>query len=386
MGILIVKPPSIKMGIIPQNKQTSHASHLTQLRVEPSTKSPAPRILLHGSGAIGTIYVYLLSEAGHSVTAVCRSNYSVAKSKGFFIDSEKYGHGIRIHPQIVESTTEAAGSEPYDYVIVATKALPESETSKVIAPVVNEGRTTIVLIQNGIGIEDEYSKAFPNNPLLSCVAYLPTTQISPGHVQMGGFERLEVGSFPANSYSEDERVRESAEKFVAILRDSGSDTRRYDDVQEKRWNKLLINAPWNPICALTLSRDVAFLSSSDIAASIVEDVMLEVVKIAEKLGYTSINASAAKEQLQRATRRVGGKGIEPSMLVDVLNGRRMEVEAILGNPVRLAKTLNIQVPKLELLYVLLKALDEATALRQPGQSLGGDETKTAAVNPDFNKL
>lgn len=45
-----------------------------------------PRVLLFGSGAIGTIYVYILQQAGCDVSAVCRSNYEAAKgSHGVFI-------------------------------------------------------------------------------------------------------------------------------------------------------------------------------------------------------------------------------------------------------------------------------------------------------------
>ena len=334
-----------------------------------------PKILLHGSGAIGTIYVYLLHKAGFDVTAVCRSNYSAAKENGFLIDSDRYGKGIHIHPKVVRSPAEAAKDGPFDYVIVSTKALPDDETSKVIEPAVTKGRTTIALIQNGIGIEDEYAKRFPENPLLSCVVYLPATQISPGHIQMGTFEFLEIGTFPASAYQTKPQTKEAADKFMDILRTAGSKATWYDDVQEKRWNKLLLNAPWNPISALTLSRDVAFLASSPAADKAIHDVMLEVAAISQALGYTSITAEVAAEQLKRAKDRVGTKGIEPSMLVDVLNARRMEVETILGNPVRIAKGLGIEVPRLELLYGLSKALDEAMAFKQPGQSLGGDDTR-----------
>jgi 2-dehydropantoate 2-reductase len=104
--------------------------------------------------------------------------------------------------------------------------------------------------------------------------------------------------------------------------------------------------------------------------------MDEVVSLAQAQGYTDITTSIAREQLQRALERKGTKGIEPSMLVDVVNGRRMEVEAILGNPVRIAGKLGVEVPRMETLYALLKGLDEAAALRAPGQSLGGDETET----------
>lgn len=337
----------------------------------------APKILLHGSGAIGTIYLYLLHKAGYDITAVCRSNYKAAKDNGFLIDSDIYGKGIRFSPKVVKSPAEAAKEGPFDYVIISTKAFPDTETSKVIEPAVTKGRTTIVLIQNGIGIEDEYVKRFPENPLLSCVVYLPTTQISPGHIEMKGFELLEVGTFPASSYKDRAEVKKAADQFMAMMQKAGSNAKWHDDVQEKRWNKLLLNAPWNPICALTLSRDVAVLASDPGADKMIKDVMLEVVAVSRALGYTSVTAEAATEQLKRAHDRIGSKGIEPSMLVDVLNGRRMEVDTILGNPMKVAKEKGVDVPRIELLYGLMKALDEAVQLRTPGQSLGGDETREA---------
>lgn len=345
-----------------------------------------PKILLHGSGAIGTIYVYLLSKAGYDVTAVCRSNYDAAKSDGFLIDSDRYGKGIRFRPKVVRTPAEAAGNGPYDYLIVSTKALPEATTSKVIEPAVTKGKTTIVLIQNGVRIEDEYVELFPENPILSCVVYLPTTQIAHGHIQMGSFESLEVGTFPASAYKEKPEVKKAADDFMEILKKAGSQGKWYDDVQEKRWFKLLLNASWNPICALTLSRDAAFLTSSAGADKLVWDVMLEVVAIAKALGYESITAEAADTQMKRAGGRVGGKGIEPSMLVDVLTERRMEVQSIIGNPVKIAKGLGIEVPRLEMLYGLTKALDEAVALRQPGKSLGGDETKVEREKKEKSAL
>ena len=364
-------PPTLR----PVNRIGRHTQLATRIRSVSSTNSMAPKVLLHGSGAIGTIYVYLLSNAGFDVTAVCRSNYEAAKANGFLIDSDKYGKGIRIHPKVARTPAEAAENGPYDYIIITTKAIPDAGTSKVIEPAVTKGRTTIVLIQNGVGIEDEYAALFPDNPILSCVVYLPTTQVTPGHIQMGTFEKLEVGTFPASTYQNKSGLQKAADDFMNIMKKAGSEVLWYDDIQEKRWNKLLLNAAWNPICALTLSRDVAFLQSSPEAYKVVEDVMLEVVPIARALGYTSITAGGAEEQLKRAGGRVGGKGIEPSMLVDVLTERRMEVETILGNPVKIAKKLGLEVPRLELLYGLAKALDEAVALRQPSKSLGGDETK-----------
>ena len=122
------------------------------------------------------------------------------------------------------------------------------------------------------------------------------------------------------------------------------------------------------------------------ADKIISDVMLEVVAISQALGYRSITIQDAEKQLAWVRAKVGSKGIEPSMLVDVLNGRRMEVETILGNPVRVAKSLGIDVPRMEMLYGLTKALDEAITFKQPGQSLGGDETRAVKLKENESML
>ena len=346
-----------------------------------------PKVLVHGSGAIGAIYIYILQQSGCSVTAVCRSNYSAVKDNGFTIDSDKFGMNLKVRPDhVVQSPSEAAtqGLGPFDYVIVSTKALPGQgvSTPNIIKSAVVEGRTTVVLIQNGIGIEDEYATAFPKNDLVSCVVYLPTTQVSPGHIRMGAIELLHIGTFPSNQ-DPSSRATQSTERLRTILANGGSNVHSHPDIQAQRWSKLLINASWNPICALSLSRDVAFLASGPLAEQLVQDVMDEVILIARAKGYGDVVTSdLAKEQLQRALERKGSPGIEPSMLVDVLNGRRMEVEAILGEPVRIARGLGVRVPRLETLYALLKGLDEAVALRGEGRSLGGDETEAARRGRD----
>jgi 2-dehydropantoate 2-reductase len=334
-----------------------------------------PNVLVHGSGAIGAIYIYLLLQAGCTVTAVCRSNYTAVKTDGFTLDSDKYGQDINFRPNVVRSPEEAASQQgPFDFIVVSTKAFPG--TPEILKPAVTKGKTTIVLIQNGIGIEGEYATAFPTNPVLSCVVYLPTTQTSPGHIHMGAIEQLQIGTFPASQDLSSPAWR-AAQHLQAFLTRGGGNAEVHEDIQAQRWRKLLVNASWNPICALTLSRDVAFLASGRTAEKLVTDVMDEVVAIAQAKGYVDVTSEIAREQLQRALERKGTKGIEPSMLVDVVNGRRMEVEAILGNPVSIAAELGVEVPRMETLYALLKGLDEAAALRAPGRTLGGHETAEA---------
>lgn len=333
-----------------------------------------PNALLFGTGAIGSIYLYVLLQSGARVTSVCRSNYDAVAKNGLHIESEKFGNDVIAKPtHVVRSVDEAVQYGPFDYVLVTSKAFPGSKpsTAETIAPAVGS-TTTIVLIQNGIAIEDEYRTSFPNTTLLSCVVYLPTTQTSPGRITMGALERLEIGSYPPSAAG-----RSVADKLAELLKKGGSDSEVHDDIQVKRWRKLLVNAPWNPICALVRLSDIDFMSSTTTseAADFVLAVMEEVVTLAQACGYRDITIADAEYQLSRAKARYGGgKGVEPSMLADVKNGRAMEVEAILGNTVRLAREKGMKCVRLETLYILAKGLD---AYLQKEREVLRAEEKTA---------
>ncbi|KAF2099580.1 2-dehydropantoate 2-reductase [Rhizodiscina lignyota] len=317
----------------------------------------APNVLIFGAGAIGSIYVYILDQAGANVTAVCRSNYQAAKEHGFEIMSEKFGH-VKVKSSVVRTVEEASGQE-WDYVLVCSKAMCGSRptTAEILKPVVG-AKTAIVLLQNGISIEEEYIEAYPSNPVISVVVYLPATQLASGIIKMGDLEYLEVGTYPSDAPSSH---KEAASAFCDLIKAGKGHAILYDDVQPRRWSKLIVNAPWNPLCALARSTDVAFMNASPQATDVVWSVMKEIVAIANALGYAEINEEEAAFQLGRAKARIPDKGIEPSMLADIWLGRAMEVEAIVGNTVRIAEKKGVPAPGLTMIYVLTKALDESNA-------------------------
>ncbi|RMZ69603.1 2-dehydropantoate 2-reductase [Pyrenophora seminiperda CCB06] len=148
-----------------------------------------------------------------------------------------------------------------------------------------------------------------------------------------------------------------AKAFTELITSAGGTAELYDDVQTKRWFKLFVNASWNPICALTLCKDTHVLTASDEAAAVLLDVMLEIRDVAAAYGHEFTHDEVVM-QLGRAQARIPkDAGIEPSMMQDVQQGRRIEVEAIVGNPMRMGKKKGVKCVRLEMLYVLAKALD-----------------------------
>jgi 2-dehydropantoate 2-reductase len=171
-------------------------------------------------------------------------------------------------------------------------------------------------------------------------------------------ELLHIGSYPASLDTE------SATLFANLIKAGGGSTEVHKDVQFERWGKLLVNGSWNPICALTRSTDAYFLRSNPEAVDFVREVMLEIASVASAYGYAAIDAPLVEFQLKRATVR-DTPGVEPSMMADALAGRNIEVEAIVGNVLKLAREKGVKTPLVRSIYILAAALNDS--LSRSGQ-------------------
>lgn len=346
------------------------------------------KILVFGAGGVGCIYAWILEKAGAEVTAVCRTNYEQVKKHGVFIDSKIWGQ-VHGNPIAVKTVSEAVDRNlgPFDYILVASKAFPG--TSELIKEAVSPV-TAIVLAQNGIGIEEEYKALFPQNTIVSGVVYLPTTQVKPGYIEMAPLELFEIGLYPSPLKSpptngrsngdsgyhtpSDTTAQTQLENFAALFAKGGASCKIFEDIQAPRWVKLSVNAAWNPICALTRCDDANYLRSSgpnpklawppdsQSFNSMAEAyaIMKEVAELAAAAGYPGVvTDEAIRKQLERPESRLHTGGKEPSMLTDVRFNRGMEVDAILGNAVKIAERVGWgdRVPRLKLLCALARGLN-----------------------------
>lgn len=313
------------------------------------------RALIFGAGGVGSVYGWFLEKAGVAVTAVCRSNYQQVKNQGIQIRSKKWGRNLST-PIAVPSVAAAKQHGPFDFILVCSKAFPDTFTliKDAVTP-----ESAIVLAQNGIGIEEDYAKAYPGNTVISGVVYLPVKQIEPGVVEhITPLECFEIGTYPAvNS----DKAKAQAQTLSNLFAVGGATCDVYDDIQSQRWNKLAINATFNTMCALTMCDDGNLLRSSDSAVSMIRDVMREISRLASALGYDTVTEEVIDWHMDRIVERLTTGGKEPSMLQDIKSARPIEVEAILGNAVRIASEAKVETPYLRLLYTLAKGLNFSTS-------------------------
>jgi 2-dehydropantoate 2-reductase len=316
------------------------------------------RILVFGTGSVGSVYACILNRAGCQVTCVCRSNYLHVQGKGLKVLSPIFGN-LECKPVTVRNVEEALASSttPFDFVVICTKATIGTTlaTIEAITPAVIPSKTAIVIIQNGLGIERPFHTAFPQTTIISGVAYIPTTEVSPGIYAHSEIERLHLGIYALSSNAAASLT--SLSTFSRLLKSGGATALISDDIQRERWTKIVANGAINPICALSRCRDRQLIESTKYGSEVVKEVMAEIVAVAASVGYgDSVNKTTIERQLARSLERPY-PGVQPSMMADVLSGRALEVRAIAGEVVEIAQQNEVSVPRLMTLLVLLEGLE-----------------------------
>ena len=328
------------------------------------------RILLVGAGAIGAFYGSRLACAPNTaVSALCRSNYKVVKAGGFKVTSPKYGEST-FKPEHTFGSPEDArkAAISWDYLLVATKALPDvSDDSTLLEGLVGPS-TSIVLVQNGLGVEAPYKKRFPHASVLSAVTIASAAQPSHGDIQHNRWTRISIGPYlphlddgAASSQSDDETASQANSRFVELLQAGGiSDAELYDHagLQFVRWHKIAINAAMNPSSVLSGGSGNQEMSVDPELSRHLLAVMEEVLITAPKvLGKPLPSKLATAERILESTKK-NSSGSKPSMQLDWEKGNRLELEVILGNPIRIARAKGIEMPRLQSMYALLKMAQE----------------------------
>ncbi|RVX68793.1 hypothetical protein B0A52_07679 [Exophiala mesophila] len=325
------------------------------------------RILLVGAGGIGTMTAFNLEQGGlATVTAVLRSNYLVVKEKGFTIDSCDHGQIQGWRPtEVVKTIPHASPDHPYDYVICTTKNIPDIPPSIVdlIQPAITPGHSVIVLIQNGLNIEKPLHQAFPQNVVLSGVSLMGADELSPGQILQNDKDRLIVGPFLSPNLDAQAQI-DSAQDFVHIYSTSGKVDCTYDaDVLFVRWRKLMYNAVWNPICALTdldTSRFRLASDPSDPASPLdllVRPAMQEIRAAAKAAANVDLPESLVEAMVECDPIEIF---CSPSMQQDRRKKRFIEYENLVGEALREGEKAGVSMPIVRTIYGLCKAVQWRT--------------------------
>ncbi|KAI1368677.1 putative 2-dehydropantoate 2-reductase [Xylaria arbuscula] len=317
------------------------------------------RVLIVGTGGVGTMAAYALETGGKAeVTAVMRSNYSVAEKDGIDIDSIEHGHDIKAwRPTAIRKTIPDVSKEmleSFDFILVTTKNIPElpSTTKDIIAPAVTPGKTAIVLSQNGLNIEKSLIERFPTNPIISSVSYISVTETSPGKFLHDDKDVQKVGPFDSPGVAP-HVGEEAARRYVAAYNAAGKLSIVFDaDVKSARWHKLVYNASYNPVAAVLRMDTTRMRMSQHIIDDLIHPIMLEIMAAAHANGVRLPGEVADKSIRVDPVDNM----FKPSMCQDIEKGNLMEIETIVGEPLREGEARGVPMPTLRTVYGILKGL------------------------------
>jgi len=299
------------------------------------------KILIVGTGAIGSLYGGKLAQAGADVSVVCRSDYEVVKKHGIEVKSH-WGNFHFMPKKVLRDVRDY--DEKADFILVATKVLPEISVPDLIAPAL-ASQTSIILLQNGIHIEKPIAEKFPNQHLISVIAFVCVSKISAGIVNHQDLGRLLVGDFPRG-------VSAKTAQLIALWKKSGVPCESSENILLERWKKLVWNAAFNPMSVILGGLDTKQILQDLQNRKIVENVMNEVCILAEADGC-KLPLDIVKKNIEMTEKMTPYK---TSMLLDFEAKRKMEIEAILGNALQFAENKKIAVPFLANLFKQLSEL------------------------------
>ncbi|KWU46631.1 ApbA-domain-containing protein [Rhodotorula sp. JG-1b] len=371
-------------------------------------------VLVIGMGAVGTVYGYVLSQNSNvQVTAIARSSYDAMKD-GIHLKSDKFGDHL-FKPYRIVKDAEEANDRPYKYILCAMKCLPDLlPTASILAPFLEskhadtstsvdlEDGPTVVLLQNGVGIEVPLAHAYPHVPIISSVVWVGANLLPGGVVTHGSLEQLIMGLFTGeggdpsgaaehvesefadpHGYRQQpdgparlEEGRRRTQAFGDLINNGGGCAVVVDEIQPKRYEKNLWNAAFSSMCAMSRRpvSEVVSPASLPYTLPVVRRTMLEVIYVARAWGITEEQLplktvddtiTLTIRNYQRKSESPGTAAdaaadteatlnFKPSMLLDVEAGRPAELEPILGSLLDRARAKGVPTPRLDVAYAVLK--------------------------------
>jgi len=316
------------------------------------------KVAVLGAGAIGAYVGAALHRGGTEVHLIARGDHLKAiRENGVQVLSPRGDFVARTH-----ATDDPSEVGPVDYVFLGLKANSYASSGPLIAPLLHED-TAIIAAQNGIPwwyfhhlagpyegrrIESvdpggEVTQTLPLDRAVGCVVYCSTEIEGPGLIRHLEGTRFSIGE-PDGTISA--RTQAFSEAMIA----GGLKCPVEEDIRKDIWIKLLGNAAFNPISALSRATMVEIASHEGTRAT-VRLMMEETLEIAAGVGC---QPDISVDKRIDGAERVGEH--KTSMLQDLENDKPLELDVILSALIELADLTETPAPTLRAVHAVTDLL------------------------------
>lgn len=303
------------------------------------------KIAIIGAGAMGCLYgaklstlkenqVFLLDVWQEHLDAINRDGVQMEEDGGFqtFRNVKAFGDADQVGP--------------VDLAIVFVKSTMTKEAMKANQPLLGQN-TAILTLQNGLGNVDAICEVVPSNHVLAGTTAHGATMLGPGKMRHAGKGKTVIGELSGQQTS---RVNEIARLFT----EAGLDTETSDNAIGLIWGKLLSNVGLNAITAITGLLNGQILDYPE-TEELMTLAVLEAKAVADAKGVR-LSYEDAVEHTRALCKATAPN--RSSMLQDVTNGRKTEIDMINGAIVREGRALGIATPINLALTNLIKTIEQ----------------------------
>jgi len=305
-----------------------------------------PKIAIIGIGPVGGILAAKLAYAGHYVVMcdIQKPHLNAIKEKGLSITgvSELIAH---CEKRLAYNISELSNFPSVDTIIIATKSSVMPRLVPEIAEIARPG-TRFVSCQNGLDNQEYLAETFGPDNVLRIVVNYAGSQMGDGHIFMSFFN---PPNYIGAMTDEGEPL---ARQLADIMTEVGLETRFTTDIKRYEWEKVILNAALNPVCALT-RKPMRDMMDLEITESLVEELMREGIQVAEAAGIKFDEGffEHGVEYLKKAGYH------RTSMHQDILRRVPTEVDWINGKVAEWGRTYGVKTPYNFTIAALIKGLE-----------------------------
>ena len=293
-----------------------------------------------GTGAIGGYYGAKLARAGQEVHFLLHKDYEYVKANGLQVDSCDGSFHIEAN-----AYARTVDMPPCDVVLVCIKSVNNHLLKSLLPPLLHDN-TLVVMIQNGIGVEQDVHLMFPQVQLCAGLAFICSAKTEPGRVSHQCYGSINL----ANYSCRDEALFEAV---VSDFREADIQTGEVE-YHEARWKKAVWNMPFNGM-TVALHTQTDLLLKNPSTRQLIRDQMMEVVGASRALGVSGVDEAFVEKMIQMTDEMTP---YSPSMRLDYDFHRPMEIHYLYTRPIEIAREAGFRMPKLEMLEAELKFLEK----------------------------
>lgn len=298
------------------------------------------KVAVYGSGAVGGYFGGRLAFGGSDVQFVARGdNLTVMRERG--LDVESVFGDIHLDPAVFGVTDDPASIGPSDIVLFTVKSYDTDAAARRLAPLLHS-RTGVISLQNGIDNEERIAAQIGKEHVLGGAAFLFAHRAGPGHIRHTGPARIVFGEM-------DGRRSDRAKAFLAECERAGIAADITPDVHVALWSKFVFLCAQAGLTAAT-REPIGVIRETPETAALLRRVMEEVAALGRAEGVALPDDLVARQLEFAASLDFHGRS---SMYDDMVAGRPMELEALLGEVVRRGLRAGVATRVSQMLYGVL---------------------------------